>query len=189
MGKENLSESFLTVWQKQCLLKLARDTISLYAKDGKIFEHRIEDEALNQVMGVFVTLNKGDKLRGCIGNIIGIKPLCQGVRDMAIACATKDPRFDPLAASELDRVRIEISVLSPPEKISDPAEIVLGKHGVLVRGTFGSGVYLPQVATETGWSKDEFMSSLCAHKAGIAPDAWRRGECDIYIFTAEVFGE
>tara|TARA_B100000315_G_C14433561_1_gene521294 strand:+ start:247 stop:798 length:552 start_codon:yes stop_codon:yes gene_type:complete len=182
-------KALLTDQQKQCLLKLARDTISLYIKESKIFEYKIDDEALGQVMGVFVTLNNGDKLRGCIGNIIGTTPLCQGVRDMAIACATKDPRFDPLVVSELDKVSIEISVLSPLEKISDPAEIILGKHGVLVEGTLGGGVYLPQVATETGWSKDEFMNSLCAHKAGIAPDAWKRGECDIYIFTAEVFGE
>ena len=65
----------------------------------------------------------------------------------------------------------------------------LGKHGVLVRKGFTSGVYLPQVATETGWSREEFMNSLCGHKAGIEPDAWKKGECEIYIFTAEVFGE
>jgi uncharacterized protein (TIGR00296 family) len=75
------------------------------------------------------------------------------------------------------------------EKISDPEKIIMGKHGVMVQRGFRSGVYLPQVATETGWSRDEFMNSLCAHKAGMPQDSWKTGNCDIYIFTAEVFGE
>jgi uncharacterized protein (TIGR00296 family) len=92
-------------------------------------------------------------------------------------------------SDEIKDLEIEVSVLSPMQKIDNPDVIEMGKHGVLVRKGFRSGVYLPQVATETGWSKEEFLSSLCAHKAGLAPDAWKDKGTDIYIFTAEVFSE
>ena len=152
-------------------------------------ERDLEDEVFKTVMGVFVTLHYDHQLRGCIGNIVGTKPLYMGVRDMAIAASTQDSRFRPVAKDELENIHIEISVLSPLKKITSPEEIVMGKHGVLVRSNFRSGVYLPQVATETGWSKEEFMNSLCSQKAGLAPDAWKKGECDIYVFSAEVFQE
>jgi len=80
-------------------------------------------------------------------------------------------------------------VLSPLKKIEDPDEIILGTHGVLVKSGWQQGVFLPQVATETGWSKEEFMNALCGRKAGMAADAWKKGKCEIYIFSAEVFGE
>ncbi len=108
---------------------------------------------------------------------------------MSIASATQDPRFRSVTKEELADIDIEISVLSPLKKINDPDEIVLGVHGVLVKNDYAGGVYLPQVATETGWSKSEFMNSLCGHKAGMDVDAWKTGACEIYIFSAEVFGE
>jgi AmmeMemoRadiSam system protein A len=108
---------------------------------------------------------------------------------MAVEAAVRDPRFSPLTLSELKNIDIEISVLSPMEKIDNPDKIQLGVHGVLVRKDFRSGVFLPQVATETGWSKDEFMSNLCAQKAGLSPDAWKDRSTEIYTFTAEVFSE
>lgn len=182
-------EGLLNTEQRKELLELARDTIVFYLDKGRPLERSSNDEALNAVMGVFVTLRKGRQLRGCIGNIIGRKPLYQGVRDMAIAAATEDSRFQPVTEDELGDIHIEISVLSPLKQITSTDEIVLGKHGVLVRDAYRSGVYLPQVATETGWSKDEFMNSLCGHKAGMASDAWESGKCDIYIFSAEVFEE
>jgi hypothetical protein len=182
-------KELLNPGQKKELLGLARDTITLYLKEAKTLPAETDDAALRKTMGVFVTLRKGGQLRGCIGNIIGTKPLYLGVRDMAIAAATQDPRFPPLKADELKNIHIEISVLSPLQKITDPAKISLGVHGVLVKDGFRSGVYLPQVATETGWDKDEFMSSLCAHKAGLPADCWKKGECEIFIFTAEVFEE
>ncbi len=182
-------ETSLNPRQRKELLKLARNTIELYLKKGEIFEPEIQDPALKQIQGVFVTLRKGGELRGCIGNIIGSAPLYFGVRDMAIASSTEDPRFPAVTEDELSDIEIEISVLTPLKKITNPDEIILGTHGVLVKQGFRSGVYLPQVATETGWSKEEFMNSLCAHKAGIAEDAWKKGKCEIYIFSAEVFGE
>lgn len=181
--------NLLTGQQKECLLDLARKTISVYLEKGETFEPEIDDRALREVMGVFVTLRKAGSLRGCIGSIVGTKPLYIGVRDMAIASAARDFRFPPVSYEELDRIDIEISLLSPLEKIFDPDKIILGTHGVLVSDAFQSGVFLPQVATETGWSKEEFMDNLCAQKAGMPVDAWRKGECEIYIFTAEVFAE
>jgi len=175
--------------QKKELLKLARDTIVFYLNQGEPLEVKIDDETLKEVMGVFVTLRKNHQLRGCIGNIIGTKPLYLGVRSMAIAAATQDYRFKSVAKEELNDIQIEISVLSPLRQITDTDEIILGKHGVLVKNGYKSGVYLPQVATETGWSRNEFMNSLCGQKAGMKSDAWKNGECDIYIFSAEVFEE
>jgi AmmeMemoRadiSam system protein A len=121
--------------------------------------------------------------------MVATGPLYLTVRDMAIAAATEDPRFPAMASGELDDVDIEISVLSPMERVYDPTEIVTGKHGVMVRSGWRSGVYLPQVANEAGWDRDQFMNSLCAHKAGIPADAWKTGKCEMYVFTAEVFGE
>lgn len=175
--------------QKNKLLKLARSSIIYYLKNGTYMAVKEEDRLLNKQMGAFVTLQKGGMLRGCIGNIVGRGPLYLTVRDMAVEAAIGDPRFPQVTLEEMKDITIEISVLSPLKKIDNPYDIVLGKHGVMVKNGFRSGVYLPQVATETGWSLEEFMSSLCAHKAGLNPDAWRTGECEIYTFTAEVFGE
>lgn len=182
-------EELLNTKQRRELLKLARDTIAFYLDTGKPLESNTDDETLKTVMGVFVTLRRNQQLRGCIGNIVGTKPLYFGVRDMAIAAATQDHRFNSVTKDELRDIHIEISVLSPLVQITDTNEIVLGKHGVIVKDTYRSGVYLPQVATETGWSKEEFMNSLCSQKAGMKPSAWKSGECDIYIFSAEVFEE
>ncbi|MDD5665610.1 MAG: AmmeMemoRadiSam system protein A, partial [Candidatus Omnitrophica bacterium] len=137
----------------------------------------------------FVTLHKRGELRGCIGNIIGRGPLYLTIRDMAVESATGDPRFSKVTLDELKDIDIEISVLSSMKKTDNPDDIRLGIDGVLVRKGFRSGVFLPQVATETGWSKDEFMSNLCAHKAGLSPDAWKGDGIEIYTFTAEIFSE
>ncbi|MDD5680500.1 MAG: AmmeMemoRadiSam system protein A, partial [Candidatus Omnitrophica bacterium] len=175
--------------QHKKLLKIARDAITTYLNTGKVLEVRDDDPVLNKEMGAFVTLNKNGNLRGCIGNMVGRGPLYLTVRDMAIESATGDARFSRVKPEEMKDIDIEISVLSELEKIKDAGEIELGVHGVLIRKGFNSGVFLPQVATETGWSKEEFLSCLCTHKAGLLPDAWRTGEADMYIFTAEVFRE
>lgn len=187
--ENNVMKQLLNAEQRKKLLTLARQTITTYVKSGQKVAVDVDDPVLNQTMGVFVTLHKQGELRGCIGNIVGQEPLAVGVRNMAIACATEDPRFTPISEDELDDISIEISVLSPLKRVSSPDEIILGEHGVLVRSGFQSGVYLPQVATETGWSKEQFLNSLCMHKAGLPADAWKKGSCEIYIFSAEVFGE
>ncbi|MFA7653334.1 MAG: AmmeMemoRadiSam system protein B [Candidatus Omnitrophota bacterium] len=175
--------------QREKLLEIARNSIETYLRTGKKLEISQADPLLARVMGAFVTLNERGQLRGCIGSLVGSGPLYLTVRDMAVEAATQDPRFNPLSLSELEDVDIEISVLSPMKKITGPDEIQLGVHGVLVRKGLRSGVFLPQVAVETGWSKEEFMSNLCLHKAGLPADAWKDKTTEIYTFTAEVFSE
>lgn len=160
-----------------------------YIKTGRAPEVKETDPELLKKKGAFVTLHYRGQLRGCIGNIIGSGPLYQTVRDMAIESSTNDPRFPAVTAGELKGIKIEISVLSEPRREADPCNIVMCTHGVIVKCGFRSGVFLPQVADETGWSREEFLSNLCAHKAGLSPDAWKDPSTELYTFTAEVFGE
>ena len=175
--------------QRKRLLEIARSSIETYLKTGKKLEVSEEDPILLKEMGAFVTLHEHGQLRGCIGNLSAGQPLYLAIRDMAVESAVDDPRFSALELTELKNVEIEISALSPLEKIDNPDRIQLGAHGVLVKQGFRSGVFLPQVANETGWSKEEFLSNLCSHKAGLAPLAWKDKSTEIYIFTAEVFSE
>lgn len=182
-------ERLLSEVQRKRLLQIARESISSYVKDGKRKKFSEDDPVLNQSLGAFVTLHEKGELRGCIGNMVGQGPLYNTVADMAIEAATGDPRFSSVTSAETGNIDIEISVLSPLKKVKSADEIKIPGHGVIIRQGFRSGVYLPQVAVETGWSKEEFLTSLCAHKAGLSPDAWKDPATDIYIFTAEVFGE
>lgn len=183
-GAEMLNDA-----QRKKLLQIARESITSYVRDGKKKTFTENDPVLKENMGAFVTLHEAGELRGCIGNMVGQGPLYQTVANMAIEAATGDPRFPKLSAQEIDKIDIEISVLSPLKRVSSPDEIKIPGDGVLVRRGFNSGVYLPQVATETGWSKEEFMNSLCAHKAGMPAHAWKDPSTEVYVFTAEVFGE
>ncbi len=187
--KEEGGRMLLNSSQRKRLLRIARESITSFVRDGKRKSFTDADPVLNAPMGAFVTLHERGELRGCIGNIIARGPLYKAVAEMAIEAATADPRFKVLSPDEIDKVDLEISVLSPLKKVSSVDEIKIPGHGVLVRRGFASGVYLPQVAAETGWSKEEFLTSLCAHKAGLKPDAWKDPSTEIYIFSAEVFGE
>jgi len=179
----------LDIQQRKKLLKIARESIGAYLKTGKKLQIKETDPVLNQKMGAFVTLHKNKELRGCIGNLVGSQALYLTVLDMAIAASVDDPRFPALNLTELNDLQIEISVLSPLERIDSAEKIELGKHGILVKRGFKSGVFLPQVAAETGWSKEEFLNYLCAQKAGLPADAWRDKDTELYIFTADVFSE
>ena len=170
-------------------MQIARDSIKVYLNTGRKIEINEIDPVLLKVSGAFVSLHKDRELRGCIGNLVGKEPLYLTIRDMAIEAAVGDPRFTPVNQEDFKDIEIELSVLSPLERVNSAEKIKLGLHGVLVKKGFNSGVFLPQVATETGWAKEEFLSNLCAHKAGLAPDAWKDKTTEIYIFTAEVFSE
>ncbi len=185
-GREN---NMLNKEQRGKLLMIARNSIQAYLKTGKKMELSETDAVLLKEMGAFVTLRERGQLRGCIGNLVGQEPLYLTVRDMAIEAATGDPRFPPVTLDELKDIEIEISALSPLKKIESTDEIKMGVHGVIVKSGFRSGVFLPQVATETGWSKEQFLSELCEGKAGLSRDAWKDKNTEIYIFTAEVFSE
>jgi len=174
--------------QREKLLKIAQESLENYIKTGKRKEFSVDDSGLTRVQGAFVTLTKEGQLRGCIGRIVADKPLFQVIADMAIEAATGDPRFPPLTKKELLDIEIEISVLSPFEKIDDVNKIEVGKHGIMIRKGFYSGLLLPQVATDYSWDRDTFLKHTC-HKAGLAPDTWKDKSADIYIFSAEVFSE
>jgi len=181
---EELSES-----QKKELLKIARETLENYLKNGQLVDVKVDDEALKQKRGVFVTLKKNGQLRGCIGSFFPQKPLYQLVQEMAIAAAVNDHRFPPLQYNELEDIKIEISVLSPLRRVSSPEEIELGKHGVYLKYGARTATFLPQVATETGWSREEFLSQLCAQKAGLPADCYLDPNVELFVYTAQVFGE
>ncbi len=169
------------------LLKIARDTIVSYVTKGTVPAVETSSKGLNLESGCFVTIKQKEQLRGCIGNFVSDKPLYRLVQEMAVSAATRDPRFYPMKSHDLGDFRLEISVLSPLTKASSIEEIQVGVHGIyIIKGSY-RGVLLPQVATDYGWDRDEFLKHTCI-KAGLPEDAWR-GECDIYIFSALVFGE
>ena len=176
--------------QRLILLKIARDTVKACLTGTPLPKPKSDDPQLNAHCGCFVTLKNQDRLRGCIGQFTSQCPLIELVVDMAKASATGDPRFfdDPISADELEQLDIEISVLSPLKQTDDPLSLRLGVDGIYIKKGYASGCFLPQVATETGWSKEQFLSYCCAHKAGLPPDAWKDPKTNVYLFTAEVFG-
>lgn len=180
-------EKLLNNEDRKELLSLARKTIESSLKGEGVPDFKTHSQALKSKRGVFVSLYKDDKLRGCIGTFITDKPLYETVMEMAIAASTDDPRFPPVTIEELKHIIIEISVLSPLQKIKDVSEIEVGRHGIYIVKGFNRGCLLPQVATESGWDRETFLKMTCL-KAGLPPDEWRKG-ADIYIFSAEVFSE
>ena len=175
--------------QKKTLLKVARDNVEAAVHRRPAQKPHSDDPELNKPCGCFVTLKNGEDLRGCIGQFIADSPLIEMVAEMARASATGDPRFfaDPVTAGELPQLDIEISVLSPLKKTDDPLSLRLGIDGIYIKRGFANGCFLPQVATETGWSKEEFLSYCCSHKAGLPPDAWKDKKTNVFLFTAEIF--
>ena len=176
--------------QEKTLLKVARDTVEAVIGRRARPKPQSDDPELNANCGCFVTLKNHGRLRGCIGQFTSTEPLIQLVGEMAKASATGDPRFfgDPVTPRELDKLDVEISVLSPLQKTDDPLSLRLGIDGIYIKKGRAAGCFLPQVATETGWDKEEFLSYCCAHKAGLAPDAWKDPNTEVYLFTADAFG-
>lgn len=183
------SAAVLSNAQRKRLLQIARESITSFVKDGKRKKFTETDPLLTANMGAFVTLHELGELRGCIGNMVGQGPLYRTVADMAIEAATGDPRFRTLSPAEIERIEIEISVLTPMKKVSGYKDVKIPGDGVLVRRGYSSGVFLPQVATENNWDRDTFLTYLCEHKAALSPDAWKDPRTEIYTFTAEVFNE
>lgn len=174
---------------RRWLLEEARATIAHALGRGQPPSDSPElPDGAEQQRGCFVTLHTGSgALRGCIGTFVVEEPLWRAVRQMAVAAATRDPRFRALSSDELDDCVLEISALTPTEPVQ-PHEVEVGLHGLCVeRGPY-RGVLLPQVATERGWDRETFISQTCV-KAGLPPDAWRDGSVELAVFAAEVFGE
>lgn len=176
--------------EKEKLLEIARTSVEYFIKHKKAPDFKIEDQMLNQKLGAFVTLKKFGQLRGCIGTFSPTSiPLYQVVSQMAIAAAVSDLRFLPVQEYELADLKYEISVLSELQKIDDWKKIEIGKHGVQIKKGFNSGVFLPQVAIENNWDLETFLTELCVHKANLSPTCYKEKDVEIYVFTAQVFGE
>lgn len=178
-----------TIEEEDELFNIARKSI-----ESTLFGHQTASlnlsglpESLRTPSGAFVTLYRDGNLRGCIGRITSSDPLCDCVAEMAHAAAFEDTRFPPLTQKEYSDVTIEISVLSPLHKINNINEIEIGKHGLLLKKDGRTGVLLPQVATERGWSVTEFLEKTASEKAGIGKDGWK--DAEIFIFEAFVLHE
>ena len=172
---------------RKLLLELAREAITSTVRTGKLPEREVSESQLHTAHGCFVTIKQKGALRGCIGNFNSDKPLYLLVQEMAVSAATRDPRFYPMKEEDLASFDLEISVLSPLTKITSPEEVEVGSHGLYLEKNFSRGVLLPQVAVEHKWSREMFLNQT-ALKAGLKRDDWKEG-ADIYVFTAEVFGE
>ncbi|HEX2014648.1 MAG TPA: TIGR00296 family protein [Nitrososphaera sp.] len=181
--------------QGAVLVELAREAVEEYLSRSIVLEPQagIEIHA-----GVFVTLNyltsnREEHLRGCIGFPVPEKQLSKSVVEAAIAAATQDPRFPPIDLAELPNIIFEVSVLTPPEQIRiNPAgyanEIKIGRDGLIFRWKYGSGLLLPQVPSELNWDVEEFLANIC-YKAGAPPDAWLDPSTKLFRFQAIVFKE
>ena len=186
-GKSFREESdVLNASERQVLLQLARRAIEARLAD-RALELPHATGGLSRRTGAFVTLKRGDRLRGCIGSVERDERLIKVIARCAGDAATRDPRFAPLTPAELSEVVLEISVIGPFDPVTDPARIVVGRHGLTVEQGRQRGLLLPQVATERHWSSETFLRQTCV-KAGLPADAWRCGAA-VFSFEALVFSE
>ena len=179
----------LTQGERDELLKLAKTSVETAVRERKMYDYAgSKAEALMQERGAFVTLTEKGELRGCIGYVAPIKPLSLTVRDVAAYAATQDRRFSPVEPGELGQLQYEVSVLSPLRRVLDVKQIEVGKHGLVMRRGEREGLLLPQVPVEQHWDRATFLAETC-RKAGLAADAWKDAQTDIFMFTALVFGD
>jgi AmmeMemoRadiSam system protein A len=174
--------------EKAELLRIARTSLKEYLATGRLPPGAPHKKSLLEPAGVFVSLQAGEKLRGCIGTITASLPLYKAIMEMTMAAASRDPRFDPVSSDELTLLTIEVSVLGPRKTITSPTEIELGTHGVCVSSGSRRGLLLPKVAAEEGWDGETFLVRTC-QKAGLPADAWRLESTRVEIFSAQVFAE
>ncbi len=180
--------------QGTILVKQARATVESYVRDERL-PSRLTDPLFQEHMGVFVTLHTypSHQLRGCIGIPEPVMTLEKAIKEAAIS-STQDPRFPPLKKNELPSVIVEVTVLTPPEllHVKDPKdylkEIIVGKHGLIIRKHGHSGLLLPQVPVEQGWDVEEFLIQTC-YKAWLPPDSYLDPQTKLYIFSGQVFTE
>jgi len=183
--------ALLAADEGRVLLRLARQSLQEHfgagGRDDPGRPPLVIPESLLGPRGVFVTLTRRGELRGCTGYMSGVRPLAQAVIDLAISSAARDSRFEPVAASELDELKIEISVLTPLAPIA-AEEVEVGRHGLVVRLDGRSGLLLPQVPLDWGWDRTAFLEGTC-RKAGLPRDAWQRPGVELLGFEAQIFEE
>jgi uncharacterized protein len=185
-----MQEFILSEKDKKVLLKTARESLTSKL-EGRTAVYPEPTKKIETVCGAFVTLHKKGperQLRGCIGQIIGIHPLVDTIKEMAVSSGLKDPRFSPVRLPELPELEFEISALSPLHRIENPEQVVVGTHGIYIKSGYSSGVLLPQVAEEQRWDRETFLSHTCL-KAGLPTNCWKTGVAELYIFSAIVFDE
>jgi len=189
-NKENNFDDFkLSEAEQKKLLEIAKKSVDEIVLNNNLLElNSSEFEALNLDRGAFVTLEKGGRLRGCIGYTSAVQPLNQIVRNAATSAAVKDYRFPPVEKDELNELEFEISVLSPFRLVTDINQIKIGKHGLFIKKSNSGGLLLPQVATDNQWDVNTFLQQTC-RKAGLPFNAWKDEETDIFKFSAFIFGE
>jgi len=181
-------EALLNEDEKEFLTEVARKTVIEHAENGSAPEFTTDNPKLDRKSGAFVSLHeKNGALRGCIGYVEPIKPLLKTVTNMAVACSSRDPRFQPVTPDEFPNLNIEVSVLTPLEEISDAETIRVGEHGLMIKKGQASGLLLPQVPVEFGWDRHRFLEETC-RKAGLEPGAWKEPDAKIFVFFAQVFG-
>jgi AmmeMemoRadiSam system protein B/AmmeMemoRadiSam system protein A len=189
-GNKRLTEEIsFTSEQKDALISLARENITslLNNKRPVSIDNESMPEIFNKSLGAFVTLKINGNLRGCIGKFLSSEPLYEAVLESSASSALQDPRFSPLTKDELPSTDIEITVLGPLVKINDIRDIELGRHGIYIKKDFHSGTMLPQVATENGWTVEEFLGYTSRDKAGIGWYGWKNA--DLYVYEGIILKE
>ncbi len=182
----------LTAEEGACAVQLARSVLEQKI-DGRDTQPPALAPIFDQKRGVFVTLTKNGELRGCIGFPYPHLPLGEAILEAALSAALQDPRFPPVRAAELHSIRVEVTVLSVPERMeADPAgrpgAVEVGRHGLIVRGYGRSGLLLPQVPVEWKWDSREFLEHTC-RKAGLPPGCWKEDCVEFSTFEGQIFSE
>jgi len=189
-GKSEQRNGFeLSREDKIQLLTMARNALEMYVKGNSLPDYKETKINLSNLkpMGAFVTLYKKGELRGCIGHIESDKPLYQTIQSLTISSASKDYRFKSVKEDELTEIEIEISVLTPMKKISSIDQIEVGRHGIYMKKGYQTGTFLPQVASDTGWSVEEFLGKCARDKAHIGWEGWK--DADLFTYEALKFSE
>ncbi|ACY16667.1 AmmeMemoRadiSam system protein A [Haliangium ochraceum] len=178
----------LTDDEKRELLRIARATLREYFHTGRIPPGKPHRDSLTAEAGAFVSLHKGDELRGCIGTQQESTALFRTIQEMTIAAASRDPRFEPIEEDEIEELKIEISVLAEAEPVSSAADVEIGQHGLAIECDGKRGLLLPQVASKAGLDSERFLAEVCT-KAGLPEDAWRSDGASLSKFSAQVFSD
>ena len=189
MNEESSATLSFSKLEKDQLFTIARNSIKtmLYEKKRITIDAEKIPESLKKQLGAFVTLKIDGRLRGCIGRFLSSDPLYEVVKESALSSAFEDTRFLPLTKEEYDKTDMEITILGPMKKINNINEIILGKHGIYIKKDFRSGTMLPQVATENGWTVEQFLGYTSRDKAGLGWDGWKNAE--LYIYEGLVLEE
>lgn len=174
--------------EKRELLRIARATLREHLDSGRLPPGKPHRAPLLAPAAVFVSLHRDHELRGCIGTVEATTPLYRAVQEMAVAAASRDPRFPPLTDDELDGTDLEISVLSHARPVRGAADLTIGVDGLVVEAYGRRGLLLPQVAVEAGWDAATLLARICV-KAGLPSDTWQHADTRLTAFNAQVFSD